>query len=258
MGGMAYPNWKAQMATPNAVIYLLSDPRTKAPFYVGRTIQPLDLRLAQHWQTANRKDLINAKADKIRELRAIGLKPLIDMIETVPFEEWQEAEKFWIEYFRFFGIKLTNGNAGGGGGTQSYVTNWTPELDAQLGVVADAIIAEQMGITRKAVTYRRKVLGIKASFDLSRMKPPPLMGGWNARRFTQDEIDQFGTAPDYVIAKKLGTNKATVAYVRRKLGIPSYAASTGNTGQYAKGNFPARWIGAARRHSRGQMGLDLD
>ncbi len=230
------------MATPNASIYLLSDPRTKAPFYVGRTIQPLRLRLAQHWQTAGRKDRVNTKADKIRELRALGIKPLIDVIETVPFEEWQEAERFWIEYFRFFGIKLANANNGGGGGTQSYVTTWTPELDAQLGVVADAVIAGQMGITRKAVTYRRSVLGIPASFDLRRMKPPPPMGGWNAKKFSEEELARLGLAPDYVVAKELGTNKSTIARLRRERGIDPYATKTGHNGQYQAGHFPTRWL----------------
>lgn len=231
-----------KLMAPPATIYLLSDPRTGEAFYVGRTIQPLRLRLAQHWETSGRKLKGNANAERIREIRAAGIKPIIEAIEVVPFEEWQEAERFWIEYFRFFGLKLANADGGGGGGTQSYVTEWTPELDAMLGNVADAIIADLMGVTRKAVTYRRAVLGIPASFDLSRMKPPPPMGGWNAREWTAEQIGRLGTIPDYVLAKELSVNKTTVARIRRKHQIKPYAAQTGQTGQYKKGNYPSRWL----------------
>lgn len=230
------------MKASKATVYALSDPRTNVPFYIGCTKQRLSNRLIAHRGDAVTNKRHTAKSAKIRELDAIGLKPLIEPMETVDVGDWQEAERFWVEYLRFFGVKLLNANNGGGGSlTQGDAPKWTPDIDAQLGVIADAIIAEQMGITRKAVVYRRNVLKIPASYDLSRMKPPPPMGGWNARKFTDEQLAGLGTMPDYILAEQLGTNKYTIARHRRARGIKSYATQTGKTGQFADGHRPTRW-----------------
>jgi hypothetical protein len=51
-----------------------------------------------------------------RSLQAKGLKPEIFEIEAVPEgESWQEAERFWIAYFRSLGANLVNETPGGDG-----------------------------------------------------------------------------------------------------------------------------------------------
>ena len=98
------------------IIYTLEDPRTGQVRYVGKTGGDLMGRLKGHLEDRSETHKIHW----IRQLAAIGLKPTIDVIETMfnPSEiEWQEAERFWISSLRFCGCKLTNLAAGGEGGS---------------------------------------------------------------------------------------------------------------------------------------------
>jgi hypothetical protein len=55
-------------------------------------------------------------------------------------------------------------------------------------------------------------------------------------------IQRLGKLPDYILARECKTDKGVIARRRRKLGIASYAVTSGNTGQYKPGNYPARWL----------------
>lgn len=219
-------------------IYALCDPESGDVRYVGKTIQPLSLRLQQHCSLSKRHT--HPRAQWVHSLREKNLKPVILLLETVSHDNWQCAESRWISHFQSSG--LLNSAPAGGGGTRSHLTKWTAQLDARLGKDSDATIAEEMGITRKSVSYRRRVLGIAASYNTSRMKPPPPNGGWNKRILPDELVSQLGTKPDYLLGQEFGFNKSQVARARKRLGIPSYAATTGNDGKITKGNFPRRWV----------------
>jgi hypothetical protein len=45
-----------------------------------------------------------------------GALPELAVLEEVIRDDWQEEEKWWIEYLKFIGCALTNGTAGGDGG----------------------------------------------------------------------------------------------------------------------------------------------
>lgn len=97
------------------IIYTLEDPRTGEVRYVGKTGGGLLGRLRGHLKDRSETH----KTHWIHKLALEGLKPVIDVIETMfnPTEfEWQEAERFWIESLRFCGCKLTNLASGGEGG----------------------------------------------------------------------------------------------------------------------------------------------
>jgi hypothetical protein len=99
---------------PYAYIYCLLDPFTKEPFYIGKTHISLRERLHLHISDARRKGHTpNARA--ILTIMAMGGRPIIQGIETVPWDDWRDAEKFWIKLFKKNGHKLTNVSAGGGG-----------------------------------------------------------------------------------------------------------------------------------------------
>jgi len=223
-------------------IYSLDDPRTGLPAYVGRTWQPLPLRLWQHIDRSKGTKDRTAKAEWIRLLLADGLRPTIHLLEEVAFDDWQEAEGFWMAYLRFCGAALANEAPAGAGGTRSHVVEWTPELDAMLGKVADSAVAELIGVTRKAVAYRRRKLRIEASHDRSRSKPPPNNAGWNRVELPADVIGRLGTMPDHALAAVAGVSKKRIIKERRSRHIDSHASRTGQDGRYRDGNYPQRWL----------------
>jgi hypothetical protein len=236
-------------------IYGLYDPVDGEVRYVGRTKQPLHVRLNQHIDQSRRKrnslpKFTNPRVDWIRWVLAQGRRPGIKLLERVPIKQQRELEAKWMAQFP----NLVNSGSANQGGTRSYVSEWTPDRLAKLGKVADSILAEEMGITRKAVTYKRKVMGIPASYDLSRMKPPPKMGGHNKIQFPENIIALLGKMPDWKLASIAGVSKPAIRRARIELNIPSYAETTGNNGQYKYGNNPARWL--PRKQTQLLLALD--
>lgn len=90
-------------------IYVLTDPRTGQPRYVGKTDNP-KRRLAFHLRD---KDVCH-RTNWIKELVSLGLKPTLDIIETVaPDASWEDRERYWIAQYRLMGYNLTNSTNGG-------------------------------------------------------------------------------------------------------------------------------------------------
>lgn len=58
----------------------------------------------------------------IKSLLKLGKTPVLEIIDEVPIEHWQQWEVAWIEYFSESGCPLTNGTLGGDGGTQTLDT----------------------------------------------------------------------------------------------------------------------------------------
>jgi len=79
-------------------IYVLVDPRDQIVRYVGKTRRSLRDRLNGHLA-----DKDSRRSPWIAELRAIGLRPIIAEIESVPDERSTEAERTWISHYRPLG-----------------------------------------------------------------------------------------------------------------------------------------------------------
>lgn len=96
-------------------IYALCEFPSQEPRYVGKTVQPLRLRLAAHLQTARR----NARLPVHRWLakrRKSGLHVCIKWLETVDAgQDWGSAERGWIAKLREEGAALLNLTDGGEG-----------------------------------------------------------------------------------------------------------------------------------------------
>src|SRR6185369_1307504 len=91
------------------IIYGLVDPRSDQLRYVGKTVREARRRLGQHvWQARNEGHKRHVLA-WLDGLETAGLRPEIVELERVsPGGDWEEAEQFWIAYFRFLGANLCN------------------------------------------------------------------------------------------------------------------------------------------------------
>jgi hypothetical protein len=96
-----------------AYIYKLIDPRDNEIRYIGWTID-MENRYKNHLYPSFLKEK-SYKNNWIKSLLAINLKPIMELVEEIPFECWEEREKFWIPYYRSIGCKLTNATDGGEG-----------------------------------------------------------------------------------------------------------------------------------------------
>ena len=94
------------------VIYLLRDPVTDAPKYVGVTSQPVEDRLRRHISEAfNRSRANESKSAWIRDLVRAGNRPRIEIIEdsfSHPEARGFIRESYWIDKFEDEGIPLLN------------------------------------------------------------------------------------------------------------------------------------------------------
>lgn len=93
------------------VIYKLIDPRTSTVMYVGKTSLSLKNRLHSHIHVAKKGN--TPKDIWIRDLLLIDKTPLIEILEVVTIETWQQKEQYWIEQFKYTNSSLLNIAVGG-------------------------------------------------------------------------------------------------------------------------------------------------
>ena len=107
------------METTN--IYVLIDPRTDKVRYVGKA-NNVPQRYKAHLNRA-RKHQIH-KANWIKQLRILGLKPIVEVIDVVPINEWTYWETYWIAQMKAWGFDLLNYTLGGDGTTFANQTSF--------------------------------------------------------------------------------------------------------------------------------------
>lgn len=98
-------------------IYKLLHPETLEVRYIGKTKESLSRRFHKH--IGNRNG--NSKVAKwIKHLYSNGQRPIIELIERVDFQIWEEREIFWINHYRNLGTNLMNIANGGGSGNLGF------------------------------------------------------------------------------------------------------------------------------------------
>jgi hypothetical protein len=116
------------------IVYSLIDPRDNELFYIGKTIQG-SKRFNEHFKDSSLKvDGNTKKANKIRKLKKLGLKPSINIlynlgncqfdkntINTILYEKEQEL----IEFYKMIGYDLTNHQDGGPGSPNRVISEQT-------------------------------------------------------------------------------------------------------------------------------------
>lgn len=95
-------------------IYVLKDPRNDQIRYVGVTNSALNQRLSQHINAAKNNEMRHV-CKWINVLLRLNLRPVIQQIDEVDKENWQEWEVFYITYYKKIGCNLTNIDKGGNG-----------------------------------------------------------------------------------------------------------------------------------------------
>jgi hypothetical protein len=142
----------------STLIYALKDPDSHAIRYVGKTITALTIRLHSHKYKARSGSSGTAVALWVRELLCSGKTPIIEALEAVGSERWQDAERRWITTLRNNGCDLLNMHPGGNGAHTRAALD--PKWVAMLGKTADGDIAKLAGLCRETITYHRRCLGI--------------------------------------------------------------------------------------------------
>ena len=100
------------METTN--IYVLIDPINNMVRYVGKA-NNVTQRYTAHLNRA-RKHQVHKK-NWIENLKKQGLKPIIEIIDIVPIDEWVFWETYWISQMKTWGFDLINYTNGGDGCT---------------------------------------------------------------------------------------------------------------------------------------------
>jgi len=97
------------------LIYGLIDPRDGQLRYVGKSLTGMRRPIVHAEPARLRKDR-TYKANWIRSLQAVGLDYEVEVLEECDtVDALNEAERFFIGYFRMVGARLTNLTVGGEG-----------------------------------------------------------------------------------------------------------------------------------------------
>jgi len=233
-------------------IYALIDPTVNNEiFYVGRTSMKLNYRLYSHVRDGRKRR--TAKGRRIAKILDSGFKPKISALATLvdlSIEDIQNTEQSWID---FLGItcRLTNTASGKCGGTgNNKKIDWTDEMINRLGKEPDCDLAIEFGCDRKTVEYHRMKSSISRCPQQNFVIPS--MAGWNRKQFPSSVIDALGRMPDHKLAKIAGVQRTTISRLRKRMGIASYAESTGSTGRFTSGMPHPRWNRDVNAGSTGQ------
>lgn len=145
-------------------IYELIDPKTGETRYIGKANNPKDRLKEGHLGVLELKSR-TYKSNWIKSLLKEGLKPILNIIDEVPLEEWQFWERHYISLYRSWNIKLTNCTDGGDGIGVSWNKGLTRELDERVERVAKLKEGKQLSIETK-LKKSKSLKGRKISEDV--------------------------------------------------------------------------------------------
>lgn len=95
-------------------IYGLWDPRDGRLRYIGKTVNPR-ARFYRHLVDYDRGKITHCST-WVKGILQSGNKPMMEILEEVTPETWQEIERDWIAQARTYGLDLVNMVSGGSGG----------------------------------------------------------------------------------------------------------------------------------------------
>ena len=101
------------MKETKIIIYSLTCPLSNEIKYIGATRERVGMRkrLTQH--ICDRNSRVNRKNNWLKKLFRNGDRPKIEMIDIIPFCEWEFWESYYISLFKSWGFTLYNIAPGG-------------------------------------------------------------------------------------------------------------------------------------------------
>lgn len=215
-----------------ASIYVLIDPRDAAVRYVGWTTQSLTVRCCQHVCQA-RIDLDQThRARWIRQLLRAGLRPRIELVESVSTARGPSRERYWIKLYRSVGARLVNGTDGGDGtpGRRRSATTVALWRRVRLAYARTRSIrgaAAEVGLSKNGVAHALQVMRVprlarnRCGVDNSSRKAinPDSPNGLVRNESLMYALyqDQRRSIPE--IAKMIGVSRTTVLTGLQQCGI---------------------------------------
>lgn len=107
-----------------AYIYALVDSGTEEVRYIGKTIKPLRTRVSRHMCSMRAGSQLHVH----RWMRRLGQRPTCFVLDQCDSQsQLDEAERFWIDWYRRSGSRLCNLTQGGDGGATSTGFKLSPE-----------------------------------------------------------------------------------------------------------------------------------
>lgn len=190
---------------PQYLIYGLVDPTTNQLKYIGKSCYGLR-RPMGHTTEGYLKREKTYKANWIRSLLQQALKPRIIILQEFQDPDiLNEAEIFWIRYFKEMGCKLTNATNGGGGslGSKRFFSIET---------------RRKMSLAKKGMTWPIEI--VKKRADSNKGKPryassEEIRKAWAIKNGAKQIIDQYGNVYESskFAARKLNLYTANIRKV---------------------------------------------
>ena len=119
----------------------------------------------------------------IQQLKREGLRPIIEVIDVVPIEEWQYWETYWINQMKQWGFDLVNYTSGGDGCTFENQTSFKRGHKSWLGKnhseETKKKISENNWHKGKPALNRRKVVQMSLDGDTIKV--------WDSMTDAEDE-----------------------------------------------------------------------
>ncbi len=141
-------------------IYSLVDPFTKAPRYVGKTINPRE-RYKEHLK----ENYNTRKCNWVQSLLRKDAEPEFVVLDVVKTEEWEFWECHYISLYKSWGFNLTNHTEGGKdplivpkyGSENSFNIPWVREKIAQRSRDIKGKSIEEIYGEKKALEIKEKI-----------------------------------------------------------------------------------------------------
>jgi hypothetical protein len=96
--------------------------------YIGKT-NNISRRYRAHLNRARKHQ--THKLNWINELKVLGLKPKVEVIDEVPIDNWRFWEVYWISQMKTWGFDLVNHTGGGDGCSFANQTSFTGTENAK-------------------------------------------------------------------------------------------------------------------------------
>lgn len=170
-------------------IYVLIDPRTDEVRYVGWAF---NVRQRWHTHVSSAPRTRSHKANWIKQLLALGLRPVYQIIEQGT-GDWQEAEQRWIAYYRAQGARLTNMTDGGDGTPGLYPSQETRDKMSRAHA-GRKMSPEAIAKTAAAIRGRKQSPEHIAKLSATRKGKTP----WRATNAAADAVRGRKQTPEHV------------------------------------------------------------